>query len=257
MTTLCQNETTLELLKTSENKVDCVRNASTTHTSKRNEYVNENLRLRKERFLIRAKDLHRGKYDYSLVDYTNAHVKINILCPLHGVFSQLPLNHLKGNGCPICKRKRLAGKFSGNDKDFINKANGIHNNLYDYSEVKYKNARVKVTIICRKHGKFDQTPDKHLYGQGCPLCCASKGEIKIGTFLHKNKIDYIKEKRFSNCINPLTAYQLPFDFYIPSHNLLIEFDGIQHYKVNMRVGGYITTQSDLDYITVVFLAKDN
>jgi hypothetical protein len=192
--------------------------------------------------------MHGNKYDYSLVNYTNAHTKINIGCRIHGVFEQLPLNHLKGNGCPSCKRKHLSLYFSSNKECFIKRANEIHDNIYDYSEVRYKNAHVKVVIICSIHGEFIQTPDKHLSGQGCPLCCASKGELKIASFLKKNNIGYVKEHRFSDCINPKTSYQLPFDFYIPSRNVLIEFDGSQHYKVNMRMGGYITTTDDLKYI---------
>ena len=53
-------------------------------------------------------------------------------------------------------------------KDFINKANLIHNNKYDYSKVEYVNSKTKVCIICPKHGEFWQTPRSHLIGQGCP-----------------------------------------------------------------------------------------
>jgi hypothetical protein len=53
---------------------------------------------------------------------------------------------------------------------FILKALEKFGNTYNYSLVKYANARTKVIIICEKHGKFEQTPDQHLRGSGCPQC---------------------------------------------------------------------------------------
>ena len=61
-------------------------------------------------------------------------------------------------------------------QNFLNKSNIIHNNKYDYSNVKYNNARTKVEIICKTHGVFYQTPKHHTSGCGCPKC----GKI-IGT----------------------------------------------------------------------------
>ena len=59
-------------------------------------------------------------------------------------------------------------KLSKND--FIRKAEQIHNNKYDYSKVEYINNKAKVCIICPEHGEFWQRPDRHLMGQGCPVC---------------------------------------------------------------------------------------
>lgn len=53
---------------------------------------------------------------------------------------------------------------------FIEKANNLHNGKFDYSKVDWVNTRIKVEIICPKHGSFMQTPFKHLQGQGCPNC---------------------------------------------------------------------------------------
>lgn len=51
---------------------------------------------------------------------------------------------------------------------FITKANHIHDNMYDYSLVAYKNNAEKVKIKCSEHGIFEQRPSAHLRGQGCP-----------------------------------------------------------------------------------------
>lgn len=55
-------------------------------------------------FLTSAKKIHNDKYDYSLVQYTNTHTKVKIVCPIHNEFNQTPLNHLHGAGCPVCAR---------------------------------------------------------------------------------------------------------------------------------------------------------
>ncbi len=53
---------------------------------------------------------------------------------------------------------------------FIERSNNIHNGKFDYSKVDWANTRIKVEIICPKHGSFMQKPFKHLQGQGCPDC---------------------------------------------------------------------------------------
>ena len=55
-------------------------------------------------------------------------------------------------------------------EQFIEDANKIHNNEYDYSKVIYVNNKTEVCIVCPQHGEFFQRPDRHLFGQGCPVC---------------------------------------------------------------------------------------
>ena len=57
---------------------------------------------------------------------------------------------------------------------FVSKARIIHSNLYDYSTVNYINNDTKISIICKKHGEFLQSPKKHLMGRGCWLCGKTK-----------------------------------------------------------------------------------
>lgn len=168
------------------------------------------------------KKIHGNKYNYSLVKYRNSKTKIQIICPVHGVFEQLPHSHSKGFGCAKC-----ADCHVGDSENFIKNANKIHNNKYDYSKTLYKNAKTKLVIKCPEHGIFKQTPNKHLQGKGCPKCNTSKAEILIENYLIENKIKYITQHSFKNC-----KYKRPlkFDFYLPKHNMCIEFDGEQHFK---------------------------
>jgi hypothetical protein len=85
-------------------------------------------------------------------------------------------------------------------KEFENRANKIHQNIYDYSLVKYINGTTHVKIICRQHGIFSQTPKNHLKGTGCPKCgsfAISLAKTKsVNTFLkdaqeiHFDEYDY-------------------------------------------------------------------
>ena len=82
-------------------------------------------------------------------------------------------------------------------EEFIKKAIEIHGDKYDYSKVKYENAKTKICIICPIHGEFWQTPDLHLQGHGCNLCNGkiqiSKDEfVKRANLIHNNKYDYSK-----------------------------------------------------------------
>ena len=109
---------------------------------------------------------------------------------------------------------------------FIEKANQVHNNIYDYSKVEYITTQDKVCIICPKHGEFLQTPYVHLHGAGCPICNASKLEIETHSFLEKNNIEFIPQKRFHWLKN---KKNLSLDFYLPQYNAAIECQGQQHF----------------------------
>ena len=55
-------------------------------------------------------------------------------------------------------------------EEFIAKAKAVHGDMYDYSLVDYKGNKTKIKIICPIHGVFEQTPNSHLMGRGCPHC---------------------------------------------------------------------------------------
>lgn len=90
-------------------------------------------------------------------------------------------------------------KDSITQEQFIEQAQDIHNNKYDYSKVKYVNKNTKVCIICPKHGEFWQTPSNHLMGKGCILCAGvfkktTEQFISDAVKKYGNKYDYSKSK---------------------------------------------------------------
>jgi|LauGreDrversion4_2_1035121.scaffolds.fasta_scaffold01332_5 hypothetical protein len=123
-------------------------------------------RLNTESFIEISNELHNKKYDYSLVDYKNNKTKVHIICTEHGVFEQMPINHIHGkSGCPFCY-----GNVKFDNSKFIERSNVVHKKFYDYSLVEYHNNKTKVKIKCPLHGVFEQTPNSHLDGHGCKKC---------------------------------------------------------------------------------------
>jgi hypothetical protein len=121
-------------------------------------------------FISRAKKIHGKKYDYSKVNNTGNKINVKIICKIHGPFNQTPNNHFAGSGCPKCKVDCIKDALSSNTEEFINSANKIHGNIYDYSHVDYTRSRNRVKILCKKHGLFFQKANTHLNGHGCPKC---------------------------------------------------------------------------------------
>jgi len=60
-------------------------------------------------FIDKSKNIHGGKYNYSKVNYINAHKKVDIVCDYHGSFFQKPNDHLTGKGCSKCAFERKGG----------------------------------------------------------------------------------------------------------------------------------------------------
>ncbi len=198
-------------------------------------------KLTTKEFIQKAKQVHLDKYDYSKVLYEKSSEKVEIICPEHGSFYQTPNNHLKGKRCNICF-KNYKNELQTKDLSyFINKSNIIHNYIYDYSLANYKSARSKVKIICKKHGVFEQSPDSHFSGRGCPKCVhkVSKPEIEVQDFI--KSLGFKIKTNDRKIINP---YEL--DIYIPELKKAIEFNGTYyHYSEKYFTPGKHSTKSKL------------
>lgn len=206
-----------------------------------------------EEFIKKSRKIHGNKYNYNEVNYHNCKSPVTIICPNHGPFHQIPNGHLNGNGCLECVRDSQ----TSNTEEFIQKSVKLHGNKYDYSKVDYQGALNKVTINCSIHGDFDQTPNDHLRGCGCPNCFESKGERHIATILNSNNIQFVRQKTFNECRGKLNP--LRFDFFLSDLNVLIEYDGVQHTKPIDFWGGEkgLKKQQHLDTIKNKFASDNN
>ena len=121
----------------------------------------------------------------------NSITKVKILCKEHNIFNLIPYTHLNGTGCPECGE----GRIRYNNKKIITAFRKVHGDKYDYTLVDYKSSHVKVKILCKQHGAFEQQPANHLSGNGCPNCGGRtryNNEKIINEFrkVHGDKYDY-------------------------------------------------------------------
>jgi ribosomal protein L37E len=197
------------------------------------ESISKKTKFTKDEIIYKFNKKWNNYYDYSKFEYISYNEKSIIICPKHGDFSQTPQIHLK-SGCSKCGYENVSTLRRYSLEQFIERAKLLHGDQYDYSKVKYKNSRNLILIICPVHGEFKQKAGSHLMGYGCKSCCESKGEKLIRVLLETHKIDFIREKVFEGCVSKIS---LPFDFYLPKFDMIIEFDGIQHFKPMDFFGG--------------------
>jgi hypothetical protein len=179
-------------------------------------------------FINEAQLIHGDKFDYSIVDYIQAHNTVNIICKKHGIFNTLANNHLKGSGCPKCGNETVSKKLRKTTMQFIKDAKKIHGNKYDYSYVNYIGSYEKIIIKCKKHGKFEQRAQDHLRGSGCTKCSMSgyskkqilwlnyiskTNNIKIQHALNDGEYKIDKYKADGYCKETNTVYEFFGDFY--------------------------------------------
>jgi len=150
--------------------------------------------------------------------YTKATEKMELECKKCNVVWKVLLGNLKRNNtCPNCNRL---------NKDYFEK-----NKLAEFEYSEFKHFQEKMLIICKKcNTSFYQTPYNNLIRKnGCPNCKSSKGERVIKNYLERNNIVYIQHKTFDGLKD---KKNLSYDFYVEEKNLLIEFNGLQHYDKN-------------------------
>lgn len=135
-----------------------------------------------ESWIEAARKVHGGKYDYSRSVFVGVKNKITIICPIHGPSEVIAGGHLRGSQCLKC-----AGKAKLTTAEWVAKAVAVHGNRFDYSRVDYNGNRVKVEIICRKHGPFWQEPLNHVTNKaGCPVCAGFHAD-PLAVFIAKAK----------------------------------------------------------------------
>ena len=153
----------------------------------------EKAKTKPTEFINKSREVHNDKYDYHKVNYIDSSTKVEITCKQHGEFKQAPKEHLYGQGCPICANIRPTRTLT----HFIEKAQKIHEDKYDYSLVDYINSVSKIEINCKIHGSFKQTPVSHLQGHGCVKCGAGRTTEE---FIQKSKEKHGETYDYTNTI---------------------------------------------------------
>ena len=146
-------------------------------------------------FIRKAKTVHGDKYDYSLVEYVNTKTKIEIICPIHGKFIQIPRNHIYGKGCNACGHVDANKNRTITLEKFLEKARSVHGDRYDYSKVIPVPYKDKIEIICPEHGSFFQKLGNHLNGKGCKDCGMQATISHIHETCTSNTEDFIQKSK--------------------------------------------------------------
>jgi hypothetical protein len=166
-------------------------------------------------FIEKSNNIHRYKYNYSNVKYTDNGSKVNIECPIHGFFSQIPSSHLSGKGCSKCQYSTLSKIKTDDNKSFIEKSILTHGDKYDYTQVNYDKSNRSVIITCKIHGDFSQRPNNHIgKGYGCPKCGNKYGGVE-NIWLNEMNVN-IRQYRIGKYV---------VDGFDPTSNTIYEFNG--------------------------------
>lgn len=123
------------------------------------------------------------------IKYINNHTMVELICPIHGVFTMLPSSIKENMECPECQKIRLHDKFSKSPSVFMEEIKSIFKDTLDYSKAHYINNKTDVELICKKHGLFTRSPLDLLKGKGCPKCSYAQGWDKRGRMTIEEVID--------------------------------------------------------------------
>lgn len=136
----------------------------------------EKRQITKEEYIKRANEKWNNKYSYIIDNWQGlCNTEIKVICPIHGEFSINARNHILQNnktGCPCCGKEQWIEAKTESYDEVLQEFKAIYGNTYEYPESNreiYVNKRSKISIICKEHGEFIKTAQKHRY-QGCPIC---------------------------------------------------------------------------------------
>lgn len=174
-------------------------------------------------------------------------------CPEHGRMETKAKMLAYEHGCLSCAKDHKKSKYRDYSGTLKNELAGYGLTVLNPEEYQGWDCR-NLKIVCPECGNIFTASFSYLrraYRDSdpikCPKCSTSKskGEERIAEFLNENKIPFIQEKTFIGCSD---KNKLRFDFYLPDHNLVIEYMGKQHYYPTTYFGGLdafkVRTQHD-------------
>lgn len=123
----------------------------------------------------RRSDEKYGKdtFKFQEEDYYGMTSLLQVTCPMGHKFTIDAHTHIREKskgGCMECSRNQASIRKSHTQEDCVTLFESTHGDRYDYSLLTYVNSTTPVTIICRIHGEFQQTPSSHIQGSGCKQC---------------------------------------------------------------------------------------
>lgn len=153
-------------------------------------------------------------------EYTCTTSWITVRCPLHGDVRKQPHKMIsRKDGCPLCgaERSRLSRTYTHDE--VLSNFTSSHGSRYDYSKVILNGYMTPVTIICRIHGEFQQSPQQHSAGQGCPKCAPlGRKQNQIKPFdEYVDKANRTHANKYSYVESSYTGFSGKVEVVCPSH----------------------------------------
>lgn len=183
--------------------------------------------------------------------YKNKATRTEHKCLVDGyIWDTIPSYLLSGRGCPKC-----ANQLPITNKIFRERIQEINPDIEVISD--YINAKTPMAFRCKVcNNVWETTPDSIMMGSGCPVCKESHGEREIRNWLKDHHIRFESQKKFDGCKR---ERELPFDFYVPDYNTVIEYDGAQHYRPVDYFGGEAAFKllQERDRIKTAFCEESN
>ena len=197
----------------------------------------------KDDFINKAISIHGDKYTYDNSVYLNNKKPITVSCKIHGDFSIIAGNFLRGSCCPTCSKNSGNEKKKKNTDWFISKSMERHGDKYDYSKSLYVGALNNIKIVCKIHGEFLQRPGSHISGVGCPKCGnlnqAKKRKrntdlvVKKFKSVHKDIYDYTESVFISKDKKIKIICKIHGEFWQFAHNHISNKNGCPKCKASI------------------------
>jgi hypothetical protein len=178
----------------------------------------------REQWIADFQKVHGDRYDYHAFTPESNKAKALIACRTHGPFMQSPKDHFSGRGCPKCGQAQRVAPIRISFANFLKRARQLHGDRYEYDRAEFTGMKNKITIVCKKHGPFTQTPDDHTQNRGCPSCAVrdSAPEREIADALRAAGCKVETRDR-----SVLKDQEL--DIYLPDHAIAIEYNGLRYH----------------------------
>lgn len=216
------------------------------------------LKLTTPEFVLKARQRHGDKYNYSRVVYQTAKTKVEIKCHQHGSFFQTPNSHLLGGGCPVC-----AGNTLDTNSVFDKKLRAADRGVYRIGEYKGSHTPIEVECgTCQYRWCAKPTKLTGAHATGCPVCRTSNGIF--GTYVERNGMRF-RSILESDCYDVVEDYctqhnyrfehQKKYpqsetnhscDFYIYELQLWLEVSNIKTQEYETRIRRKVAWVRDLN-----------
>lgn len=209
-----------------------------------------------EEYLKEFNNKHKDKLKL-VGDYTKSFIKIGYECLICGYKGLSEAKQLiSGHGCKKCGHKKTLDARRKTFDEFKSEFEEIHKGCITLLSDFYVNSDTHLDFKCNEcEFEWKSTPH-NILRRGCPICKSSKGEKKIKIVLDELDINY-RQQVLVNEKSPKGGTCF-FDFTL-NGGIVIEYDGVQHFKAVESWGGEIrlNAQKEVDKFKDDYCLRNN